>query len=112
MAGKRAGAAGALAAAMAAAVVLLSAPTQARASALGLFRERRVAENLLVYSAQLPAVHLTLPRRSTSPDSVGPAATAELALVLFALAVVFTARAHPVVRRTRPAVRGPPIRAT
>jgi hypothetical protein len=111
MAVKRAGAAGALAAAMAAAVVLLSVPAEARASALGLLRERRVAADFSTYPVQFVAVHPTWPRRPASPDTVGLAAAVELVLALSALAVAFTPRAFPVVRTFRPVVRGPPTRA-
>jgi hypothetical protein len=111
MAVKRAAAAGVLAAAMAAAVVLLSAPSAIRASALGLLREHGVALDLATYPLHLTSVHPKLPRRSTPPDDASPVVAVQLALVLLGVAIAVTPRAIPVVRRSRPAVRGPPSRA-
>jgi hypothetical protein len=112
MGSRRAGAAGAFAAAMAATVVLLSAPSAARASTVRLFGDRHAVVDVATPHGHLSAVSRFWPRRPALSEYVGPAGAVVLSLVLLALAVAVTPRAVPVVRRSRPAVRGPPYRAS
>jgi hypothetical protein len=108
MAGKRAGAVGAFAAAVAAAVALLSAPSGALSPAQRLFGDRHVAVEAAAHAAHLSVVRVSWPRRSTEPTFVDLAAAAGFVLAPIGVAVSVGRDSFGAARRARPAVRGPP----
>jgi hypothetical protein len=112
MASRRAGAASAFAAVMAAAVVLLSAPSAVRTSTVRLFGDRQTVVEISAYHGHLSGVRPLWPRRPALAEYASPAGAVVLSLLLLALAVVVPPRAVAGVRRSRPAVRGPPARAS
>lgn len=109
MAGRRTGAAGAFAAAMAAAVALLSAPSIAPSPVLRLLRDRHVAQ-ILTPAAQSSALHASWPRRASVPADPAVSSVVAVVFVLAPFGVAAPATWLPFAeqRRMQPVVRGPP----
>jgi hypothetical protein len=96
------------AAAVAAAVALLSAPSGSVTPVPRLLRDRPVALSL-AHAPFMHGVHLNWPRRAAEPPDAQPPAAVRLVLPSLRVATPVTRHRVAGLRQSRPAIRGPPV---